>query len=314
MTQFYFSLASLVIALALTPVMAGQNKTSETGKPDKTVTQDIQNARKEAQLWTTYAMNDSLSAFDIDVEVNGSQAVLSGTVESDIEKDLAEQIALGVEGIGKVDNRLKVDANYAPQKTAAGSERDFGTTVQDATTTAKVKSKLLWNDRTDGLDIDVDTHNGKVTLTGTADTQASKDFAARVARNTDGVRSVDNKLKVGGGTAVSASVSAGSTSASATAGSTGSASMAASSSAANRPDPWITAKVKSTLVFSRNVDGLDIDVDTRNGVVKLSGEVDSAAEKDLAVSLAREIVGVKKVDGAGLKVVASEAAALEAAP
>ena len=298
----HFSLAPLVLALALIPpAVAEQDKKGATGKPDKTLTQDVQNARREAQLWTTYAMNDSLSAFDIDVEVNGNQAVLSGAVESDIEKDLAEQIALGVEGISKVDNRLTVDANVKPR--SSGSQRDFGSKVEDATVTAKVKSKLLWNDKTDGLDVDVDTRNGKVTLSGAADTQASKDMVARIARNTEGVVAVDNQLKVGASTAASASASGKSVSA---------AADGKTMTTSSRPDPWITAKIKSTLLFSRGVQGRDIDVDTRNGVVRLSGQVDSAAEKDLAIALARDIVGVKKVDGSKLKVSAAEAAALEA--
>src|SRR4051812_27368855 len=125
----------------------------------------IGDARREAQIWTTYATNPHLHALDLKVEVKGDRATLNGTVQSGAAKDLAEQIALGVEGIKRVDNRLVVNNSYEPPKRAAG-DRSFGDVVSDATITASVKSKLLWDSHTDGLDIHVDTNNGHVTLTG----------------------------------------------------------------------------------------------------------------------------------------------------
>jgi osmotically-inducible protein OsmY len=245
---------------------------------DGTLSQDISDARHEAQIWTTYGFNPHLRALDLSVEVNGSTAVLSGTVENGVEKDLAEQIALGTDGISKVDNKITVDRSYVRKpKAMADGKRDFSTTVEDATITASVKSKLMWNDHTDGLEINVDTMHGKVTLSGTADTPATKDLATRLARNTDGVRGVVNNLSID----------------------------------ANHPmqemqddvsDAWITSKVKSTLLFSRSVDGLDINVSTSNGTVTLRGNADSGAEKDLAVELAKSIRGVKKVDASALRV------------
>ena len=99
-----------------------------------TVSQDVANARREAQIWTTYAVNPHLKAFDLSVEVRGANAVLTGTVDDGVEKDLAEQIALGVNGIEKVDNRITVDENWTPKPraTAKTGEREFGTVIEDA--------------------------------------------------------------------------------------------------------------------------------------------------------------------------------------
>ena len=58
-----------------------------------------------------------------------------------------------------------------------GNNRTFSDKVEDATITASVKSKLLWNTRTDGLDIGVDTVAGKVTLSGAASSAEEKDLA-----------------------------------------------------------------------------------------------------------------------------------------
>jgi len=67
-------------------------------------------------------------------------------------------------------------------------------------------------------------------------------------------------------------------------------------------DTWITTKVKADLLATKDVSGTDIKVETLNGTVKLSGAVGSKAQHDKAVSVAKMIDGVKKVDSTGLKV------------
>ncbi|MFE0502536.1 BON domain-containing protein [Lysobacter soli] len=67
-------------------------------------------------------------------------------------------------------------------------------------------------------------------------------------------------------------------------------------------DTWITTKVKADLMATSDVPGTEIDVDTTNGVVKLSGTVDSKAKHDKAISVAKDIKGVKSVDAKGLTV------------
>jgi osmotically-inducible protein OsmY len=60
-------------------------------------------------------------------------------------------------------------------------------------------------------------------------------------------------------------------------------------------DSWITTKLKSTYMYSRNVNGSDINVSTNAGVVTLSGKLDSGVERALAIELAQNIRGVKSV-------------------
>lgn len=60
-------------------------------------------------------------------------------------------------------------------------------------------------------------------------------------------------------------------------------------------DTWITTKVKSSLLADADVSGLDIDVETVNGVVSLSGQVDEQAQIDQAKQIARGIEGVAEV-------------------
>lgn len=275
------TLRPLVLGLGL--ALAGMTAANAAGNASPA--QDLTDARREAQIWTTYGFNPHLRALDIEVDVNGNTAILSGKVSDGVEKELAEQIALGTQGIDKVDNRLVVDGTYEPKaRVVPAGERDFTTTVEDATITASVKSKLLWSSNTDGLAIDVDTSNGKVTLNGSADTAAAKDLAGRIARNTDGVRAVDNRLVVGAAKPAS------------------DATAAVADTEAAVSDAWITTKVKSTFAYSRWVDATDIDVTTNNGVVVLKGEVESGTEKNLAAELAQNVRGVRKVDASGLTV------------
>ena len=60
-------------------------------------------------------------------------------------------------------------------------------------------------------------------------------------------------------------------------------------------DSWITTKVKSIYLYSRNVNSSDINVSTDAGIVTLSGKMDSGVERALAIELAQNIGGVKSV-------------------
>jgi osmotically-inducible protein OsmY len=73
---------------------------------------------------------------------------------------------------------------------------DAGQATGDAALTAAVKTKLLADRSVSGLKIDVDTRNGVVTLTGTVNNATEKSEAVRIARATDGVKTVRDNLKV----------------------------------------------------------------------------------------------------------------------
>lgn len=66
-------------------------------------------------------------------------------------------------------------------------------------------------------------------------------------------------------------------------------------------DTWITTKVKSTLLADDATPGMDIEVETKDGVVSLSGTVATEAEREMAISKAKGIKGVREVSADGLK-------------
>jgi len=71
-----------------------------------------------------------------------------------------------------------------------------GQYVDDVAITSKVKAELLESKRVDGLDVNVDSKNGRVTLRGWASSAAEAQTAGAIARDVEGVKSVDNQLEI----------------------------------------------------------------------------------------------------------------------
>ena len=152
------------------------------------------------------------------------------------------------------------------------------TPATDAGITGTVKTKLAADDRVKASEINVDTTNGVVTLTGNVDDQEARDRAVQLARATSGVRDVKDMI----------SVRVGSES--------GEAPDPNRTLGEHIDDAGITMRVKGRLLDDPLVKGLKIDVDTRDGVVFLTGSVPGDAERKQAIELARTTEGVKNVE------------------
>ena len=271
------------IALALAGV--ADAVAADLGRDAKN--EQVAAARRETQILSSFRINRHLRAYDLTVIVDGNKARLGGEVASDVARELAGQIATGVQGIESVDNRIRVNASALPRKRDGTETRGADTIVGDATITAAVKSKLSWNSHTEGLDAHVDTRNGTVTLVGSSISYAERDTAGLVARDTDGVVDVNNQLVLTNEPRTS----------------DGAAHARESERARiELTDSWITSTVKSSLTFTRGISRFDIAVTTRDGVVSLRGVVDSNAVRELAMQVAQDVRGVKRVDAAGLTV------------
>ena len=85
-------------------------------------------------------------------------------------------------------------ATQDPAASAAGNES--AQPVSDTWITTKVKTELLATKGVSGTDISVETVNGVVKLSGHVAGKAESDKAASVARNVDGVKSVDTSALV----------------------------------------------------------------------------------------------------------------------
>ena len=74
--------------------------------------------------------------------------------------------------------------------------KTVGETIDDTTTTTRVKTALLNEPNVGGMRIDVDTFKGVVTLSGRVKSQAEKDQAIAVARRINGVSEVKDALQI----------------------------------------------------------------------------------------------------------------------
>lgn len=188
------AMSGVLLAPAVHTYAADDRQQSSTMENIKA---DTREGWKEGMIEGAYLFNDNLNPLDIDVEVHGSTATLTGFVDNKVSKSLAQEVAMRVDGISEVNNELKVDATKAKKKEDTSGQMKQN--VSDATITVKVKTKLLANSAVSGLKIDVDTDNQKVTLSGKVNTEAESDLAYYIARNIDGVRTVNNRLQVAGG-------------------------------------------------------------------------------------------------------------------
>jgi osmotically-inducible protein OsmY len=176
--------------------------------------------------------------------------------------------------------------------TVACSETDAGVTT-------KVKSKLAADDTVKAYQIDVDTSDHVVTLSGNVESSAAKDRAVVLTRETPGVKDVVVNIKVNGGSAAlpgEYNTSPNSAAAENAARDAGRDAADAARDAGHAiTDAAVTTAVKSKMLVDPDVSALKIDVDTKDGIVTLSGTVNSASEKTQAVQIARQTDGVKKV-------------------
>lgn len=275
-------LKNIALAIAAAGLLATTPLTVQAAQSD--LSTQLAQARQEGSIWTAFALNRHLSPFNIGVKVEQGTATLTGKVENQVDKDLATQIAGDTQGINKVDNQLQIDPQVAAEP---GTKANMAQRFDDATLVATIKSKLLWNSVTEGLNIEVSANQGVVTLKGQAKDADAKQLAGSLASNTDGVTEVNNLI----------SISARDTQAIKE-----QSEAQANSVREEFGDAWITSKVKSSLIYSRTLDGLNIKVETKSGVVRLDGVVANYAEKELAVEIARNIRGVKGVDADTLRV------------
>ncbi len=147
---------------------------------------------------------------DVDADADTNQVTLSGTVDSQPLRakaiDLAKSAQPGLNVTDKIEvkarevSRTEYTEDLAKQarEKAKSTGDTIGDTIEDAWIHTKIVAKLIANSATPERNINVDVVKNVVTLRGNVDTAEQKAEAARVAKDTDGVKSVNNQLKVGG--------------------------------------------------------------------------------------------------------------------
>ena len=188
------------------------------------------------------------------------------------------------------------EAGQATKDTA----KKTGNAVTDGWITMKVHSQFIPEDALEGSDIDVDTKNGVVTLNGTVVTEAGKARAIAIAKATDGVTSVNDRLRIGAAADVSASAREAGRDAAAKTREAGRDAKGAAKDATGTTgravtDGWIKSKIAAQFVTEDSLDNSDIDIDVSKGVVALNGAVRTPAARTRAAAIVKATDGVKSV-------------------
>jgi hyperosmotically inducible periplasmic protein len=175
---------------------------------------------------TKLAADDTVKAYQVDVDTRNGVVTLSGAVETATAKEQAIRITRETNGVRDVIDQLRVGeaaATFGSEvreegrelkqegREAAGQVREAGreaadriedaadktaAVVTDAAITSAVKAKFLADTTVKGLQIDVDTDGGTVTLNGTVSSRAEANRAMMLARDTAGVKRVVDNMRV----------------------------------------------------------------------------------------------------------------------
>ncbi|MFH7326102.1 BON domain-containing protein [Desulfurivibrio sp. C05AmB] len=247
---------SIALMLAAVAVLSFSVPAQASGQDDQ-----IESSAKQSYVFKNYLKDD-----EIKIKSKDGVVSLTGTVSEESHKLLAAETVASLPGVKSVDNKLEVKEEKHDE-------------MSDAWIMTKVKTTLLFHRNVSGFKTEVDVKDGIVTLRGEADNQAQKDLATEYVKDIEGVKDVKNEMAV----AKPAKESSKGTKDIRTIGD-------------KIDDASITAMVKTTLLYHRSTSGLQTKVETKNGVVTLSGKAKNAAEKDLATKLAKDVKGVEDVN------------------
>jgi hyperosmotically inducible protein len=116
-----------------------------------------------------------------------SMLTLSGCSEAETEK--AESKAESA--MQETEEKAQEAKSYTEQKA-----KDAGEYVDDAVITTKVKAVIFEDDNLSSMDINVETNNGIVQLSGFVDDEADIDTAENLAATVKGVKDIENDIQV----------------------------------------------------------------------------------------------------------------------
>ena len=160
---------------------------------------------------------------------------------------------------------------------AAGAGESASLEVTEARQETQIWTTYALSPYLRANDLRVSVDKGKATLTGTVEESVNKDLAKQIALGVGGITDVDNQIVVKADYKPAARSSE-------------------RSYGELIDDATITAAVKSKLAWSKHVDSVTTNVETKRGKVMLTGATESKMSKDLAGKLAMDTRGVVSVE------------------
>ena len=190
------------------------------------------------------------------VKATDGVVTLTGTVQDQGDKDLAADTVENLPSVVSVNNQIQIAPTYPEHS--------------DAWMAFKIRCLLLVKANVSAINTKVVVTDGNVVLSGTADNLAQKELTGVYAKDIDGVKTVENDIVV--------------------------QNQPASEPVAEiMDDASITTQVKYALLSYKSTSAIRTKVTTTNGVVHVSGDAHSDAEKSLVSKLAMDVRGVKSV-------------------
>ena len=193
----------------------------------------------------------------VTVKANGGVVTLTGTVQDRDERELAVDTVENLPGVTSVKNEIVINASYPEHS--------------DGWMALKIRSRLLVKANVSAATTTVAVKDGVVTLGGTADNVAQKELTEVYAAEIDHVKSVKSDIVVKDSPAKGETIGE------------------------KIDDASITTQVKYALLSHKGTSALKTKVTTSDGVILVTGEAGSNAEKSLVTKLAQDIRGVKSV-------------------
>jgi len=232
---------------------------------DKDIDQRVKKALKDPSL------KDSSIAVQ---SVNDGVVLLGGKAASVSDHLRALELVRAVPGVRSVRSEVESpdriaddEIHHEPSRPEAGT-RGVGQTMQDMYITSATKMRLLADEKTPALDINVDTLNGVVTLFGAVPTPAAKASAEIDARKVSGVRRVVNELEVV---------------------------PHSSKEQINARDEDLKDQVKKNIENREDLKDASISIEVHNGVARLTGTIKNEQQRLEAATAARSTPGVRAV-------------------
>lgn len=176
----------LTLVLALLGTFTAGAATTQDAERDtqKRMEDSLLTARVKGAL----VSDEVTKAHRINIETYQGVIQLSGFVSTETEKTRAGKIAAAVPGVVEVRNAIEVRHTLA--------RRDTGQVIDDVALTTRVKAALIAAEDTSARDINVESYQGVVQLSGFVGTNSQRRQASRVARAVTGVEQVRNDLQV----------------------------------------------------------------------------------------------------------------------
>jgi hyperosmotically inducible periplasmic protein len=205
MKRLIFATLFVCLSLQFACTKGTESKTEAAREPVRITDSDLEQKITD-QLKADPQLRDT--NLSVDADADQKLVTLSGTVESEAMRTRALELARaahpGLTINDKIDVKPRVvsRSEYTPEMartevdTARSHKETVGGSVDDAWIHAKIVAQLLTDKDTPERKINVDVDHNVVTLRGTVDTITAKEEAERIAKQTEGVKRVNNMLKV----------------------------------------------------------------------------------------------------------------------